>query len=146
MLANRPAGHPTDADLAKLKVGEYKETANNYLYYRSASTEILVLHRGNHFANLCKTCKDASGCIGNYITHEDDIYQRIHDIFHKQLYEIQSSLNAFLELNLAKLIDTVHSLVSDSFVIPLENPDQDLIPQILELIPEYLTNHENQQI
>ena len=40
----------------------------------------------------------------------------------------------------------MHSLVSDSFVIPLENPDQDLIPQILKLIPEYLANHENQQI
>ena len=40
----------------------------------------------------------------------------------------------------------MHSLVSDSFVIPLENSDQDLIPQILKLIPEYLANHENQQI
>ena len=86
------------------------------------------------------------GCLGSYELGNSSIHQRIHNVFHKQLYDVQSSLNAYLELNLAKLIDTVHSLASDSFAVPLEDPFTDLIPQILKLIPDYLPNHDNQQV
>jgi len=86
------------------------------------------------------------GCLGSYELGNSSIHQRIHNVFHKQLYDVQSSLNAYLELNLAKLIDTVHSLASDNFAVPLEDPFTDLIPQILKLIPDYLPNHDNLQV
>ena len=69
--------------------------------------------------------------------------KNIHNVFYNQLFEIQINLNAYLETSLTKLIDTVHSLSSENYVAPLQEPEFDLTSQILTLVPDYLPNHES---
>ena len=84
-----------------------------------------------------------TGCLGIYVKSNKTVNQKIHNMFYNQLFEIQINLNAYLETSLTKLIDTVHSLSSDNYVAPLQEPEFDLISQILTLVPDYLLNHKS---
>ena len=68
----------------------------------------------------------------------------LHEHFYEKLNTAFTDIYDYLDLVVAHLEDTIHSISSESFVLPIPLQDKDRsIEEILNLVPLYLENHPN---
>ena len=89
-----------------------------------------------------------SACIGSYepskLKKEESSLdvKLLHDHFHEKLSTVYANIFDYLELMVSHLSDTIHSITSEEFIlpIPLQGKEKS-IAEIMALKPTYLPNH-----